>query len=510
MDDPGGVGGGASRSYGRRCVLAAAIFWSLSGVVTKSLDLEPTTIAFYRSLFAGLALAPFVPGRRRVVRPGMLPLGLVFGAMIGLYIGAIKATTAANAIFLQCTATLWLVPASALILGERPNRRALLGIGLAGLGMIAIVLYGADGRPGEGKGIAMGLASGLAYAGVVIGLRALREVDATWLSVVGNLGGAATLGVWMLATGGSFRVPGLEALAILIAFGVLQMAIPYALFARGLREIGAPEAGLIALLEPALNPIWVVLFVGERPSNPTLIGGLFLLAGIAVRYAPTGIGVGPREDGTSPLAGSDGIDPRLEWEAGASADAPAPAEPPGPGGLAMSTPAQPSIVAVYPDHASAESAVRLLHQEGFAMSDLSIVGRDFQMTEEPIGFVSAGDYAAAGAGTGAWVGGLFGLLIGAAFLILPGLGPVIVAGPLSAALLGGLEGALAGAALGGLAGALVGWGVPKEQAVKYESQVKAGKFLVVARGGADQIAHAQEVLAPGAPELLEVHDPATA
>ncbi len=176
----------------------------------------------------------------------------------------------------------------------------------------------------------------------------------------------------------------------------------------------------------------------------------------------------------------------------------------------MSTPKTPSIVAVYPDHAAAEQAVRLLHKEGFAMRDLSIVGRDFQTTEEPIGFVSAGDYAAGGASTGAWVGGLFGLLMGAAFLILPGVGPVIVAGPLSAALLGGLEGALAGAALGGLAGGLIGWGVPQDQAIKYETQVKAGKFLVVARGPSDQIAHAKAVLTPGAPESLDVHDPISA
>jgi heat induced stress protein YflT len=165
-----------------------------------------------------------------------------------------------------------------------------------------------------------------------------------------------------------------------------------------------------------------------------------------------------------------------------------------------------SIVAVYPDHASAEQAVRVLHQSGFPMRNLSIVGRDFQVTEEPVGFVSTGDYAAAGAGTGAWVGGLFGLLVGAAFLILPGLGAVVVAGPLSAALLGGIEGAIAGAAIGGLAGALIGWGVPKEQAVKYETMVKAGKFLVVARGTADEIAKAKSLLTPaGTHESLEVH-----
>jgi uncharacterized membrane protein len=171
-------------------------------------------------------------------------------------------------------------------------------------------------------------------------------------------------------------------------------------------------------------------------------------------------------------------------------------------------PVESSIVAVYPDHASAERAVRRLHDAGFAMKDLSIVGRDFQVSEEPIGFVSASDFAAVGAGTGAWVGGFFGLLVGAAFLVLPGIGPVIVAGPLSAALLGGIEGAVAGAAIGALGGALVGWGVPREKALKYETQVKAGKFLVVARGGGDDIAHAKALLTPDAPEHLEVFEKA--
>jgi hypothetical protein len=141
-----------------------------------------------------------------------------------------------------------------------------------------------------------------------------------------------------------------------------------------------------------------------------------------------------------------------------------------------------SIVAIYPDHAAAERAVRRLHDEGFAMSDLSIIGRDFQMSEEPVGFEDAGACAKAGAGTGAWFGGLFGLMVGAAAVLVPGVGPVVVAGPLAAAVLAGLEGALAGTALGGLAGALVGWGIPKERALTYETHIQGGKFLVMVRG----------------------------
>lgn len=276
----------ASTARGRRDVLAAAVLWSLSGVVTKGLvDLPPAEIAFYRSLFAGLALLPLVRRDRVAFRPVMLPGALAFGAMIGLYIAAIKLTTAANAIFLQCTAAFWLIPAS-WALGERPDRRSVEGIGLATVGIAAIVIWGSGGRAGEARGIALGLASGVAYAAVVLLFRRLRGLDPIWLSAANNLGGALALAAWMAAVGRPPGLPPAPQLATLAAFGVGQMAIPYALFARGLREVPAPDAALIGLLEPVLNPVWVWLVHGERPADGSLVGGAFLLAGLAVRFRP--------------------------------------------------------------------------------------------------------------------------------------------------------------------------------------------------------------------------------
>ena len=173
----------------------------------------------------------------------------------------------------------------------------------------------------------------------------------------------------------------------------------------------------------------------------------------------------------------------------------------------VETPNASSVVAVYLNHAAAERAVRQLHDAGFPIGDLSIVGRDFQETEEPYGFVSRGDYTEAGAETGAWFGGMFGLFIGAGFLILPGLGLVVVAGPIAAALLAGIEGAVAGSALGSLAGAFIGWGVPKDRAISYETQVKGGKFLVIVRSMPEVVARARSLLAPTGPEHIEVHEP---
>ena len=166
-----------------------------------------------------------------------------------------------------------------------------------------------------------------------------------------------------------------------------------------------------------------------------------------------------------------------------------------------------SVVAVYPDHASAERAVRQLHVGGFALDDLSIVGRGSQVTDVPHGFVSRGDYVKAGAESGSLFGGLFGLCVGAGFLMLPGLGFVVVAGPIMAAVAAGIEGALAGTALGSVAGALVGWGVPKDRAIKYESHVKGGKFLVIVRSIPEVVARAHSLLAAQGPDHIKVYEP---
>jgi DME family drug/metabolite transporter len=293
----------SAKSNGRRLVLAAAVLWSLAGVLAKLLTLDGPSIAFYRGLFAGLVLLPFVPRSRWVIRPALLPLGLVFGAMTGFYLAAVKATTAANAIFLQCSSTFWTIPLSALILRERPDRRSAMGIGLATIGIVAILLYGYDGRPNEDRGIVLALGSGIAYATVAVSLRGLRDLDPIWLSAFNNLVGSLALGAWLAATGSPPSIPSAPQALGLIGFGVIQMAIPYALFARALRSIDAPEASLIGLIEPVLNPIWVVLVTGERPATATLVGGLFLLLGVACRCWPIG-----RWAVRAPAAGAQALD----------------------------------------------------------------------------------------------------------------------------------------------------------------------------------------------------------
>lgn len=169
-----------------------------------------------------------------------------------------------------------------------------------------------------------------------------------------------------------------------------------------------------------------------------------------------------------------------------------------------------TLLAVYSDHTAAENAVKLLQKNGMKMDQLSIVGQDFKTIEQPIGFLTTGSVACDGARVGAWTGGFFGILAGAAFLIVPGIGPLIIAGPLAATLLGGIEGAIAGSAVGALTGALVSLGFSKNEAIRYESQIKAGKFLVTLKGDSEQIERARKLVADDNAESVNVVEPIAA
>ena len=162
-------------------------------------------------------------------------------------------------------------------------------------------------------------------------------------------------------------------------------------------------------------------------------------------------------------------------------------------------------VGVYQSMAQAEKALKILDENSFPLEKISIVGQNLESEKQVHGFITIGDVAKAGAGSGAWMGGLFGVLIGAAFIWVPGFGPLMIAGPLAAALLGSVEGAVVGAAGGGILGALLGWGVSKEHILKYEEHLKGGKFLIVASGSQNDADKAKELLSDTSAEAVLRH-----
>jgi drug/metabolite transporter (DMT)-like permease len=281
-----------SAAQGRLCLFLAALLWSTSGGFSKVLtrdtplglntpEVHGLVMAFYRALFAGLALVPLLRRSDLSFRPLMIGMVACFAIMNGLFVSALALGTAANAIFLQYTAPMWIYVASVWWLGEPADRRSSVALVIGLVGIAVIVL---SGERAQLPIIAIALGSGVAYAGVILFLRVLRNASSRWLTILNHLGGALALlpFLWCLSP----PAPTSAQMLVLFLFGALQMGLPYWLAARGLRVVSPQEAGIITLLEPILNPIWAYLVAREVPLLATWVGGAFIVGALAWRYWP--------------------------------------------------------------------------------------------------------------------------------------------------------------------------------------------------------------------------------
>jgi DME family drug/metabolite transporter len=284
-----------SAAQGRLLIALAAVLWSTSGAFTKLLTkdtflhlndpvLPGLLIAFYRALFAGMALLPTLRPRDISFQWAMVATALCFAIMNALYVVAMAIGSAANAVLLQYTAPMWMYLASVYWLGEPADSRSSVAL-IAGLAGIGVILYG-GWQSAQVTAIVIALGSGLAYAGVILGLRVLREASPRWLTVVNHLTGALVLLPFLLLY--VHTTPSWTQLGVMFVFGSTQMALPYWLAARGLRAVSPQEAGTLTLLEPLLNPLWAYLVSpqSETPSLYTLAGGACIVGALAWRYWP--------------------------------------------------------------------------------------------------------------------------------------------------------------------------------------------------------------------------------
>lgn len=162
-------------------------------------------------------------------------------------------------------------------------------------------------------------------------------------------------------------------------------------------------------------------------------------------------------------------------------------------------------VAVYDSHTQAEEAVHKLAKAGFDMKTISILGKDCQTEEHVVGFFNAGDRARFFGKLGAFWGGLAGMLFGSALLFVPVVGHIVVLGPIAATIAGGLQGALLAGGVSALVGALTAIGVPKDSVLRYETALKASKFLVIVNGSAQDIRRAHDVLTAAGSADVQTH-----
>jgi len=152
------------------------------------------------------------------------------------------------------------------------------------------------------------------------------------------------------------------------------------------------------------------------------------------------------------------------------------------------------VVAIYNTHTEAEKGVKELQKSGFDMKKLSIIGRDYHSEEDVIGYYNTGDRVKYWGKLGAFWGGFWGLLFGSALFFVPGIGPIAVGGPLVSWIIAALEGAVAIGGLSAIGAALYSIGIPKDSIVKYETALKANKFLVIFHGSGEDVEKARGLL----------------
>ena len=273
----------------RLMVIAAAVLWSTSGFFAKApafADWPGPLLAFWRAAFACLILVPLV--RRPAWSWKLIPMAATFAAMNFTYLSAMAEGNAANAIWLQNTAPVWVLLVGVLAFGERSHVRDWLLIGFCGAGVGLILYYESQGA--SLIAVSYGLASGLFYAGVVLTLRQMRAMEATWLVALNHVVTALTLAPYAALSyqRGEHWPAGMQWL-LLAGFGILQMGTPYVLFARGLKSIPGHEAAGIGLIEPLLVPLWVYVAWHHSPQYEapqwwTYAGGGLIFIGLLVRY----------------------------------------------------------------------------------------------------------------------------------------------------------------------------------------------------------------------------------
>ena len=271
--------------------ITAPVFWSLAGVVVKSLEQATEwQINFYRCLSLALFVAAVTLIRYRrstltVLRMGGLKTltsgALLSGAML-CNVVALKYTTVAVAVFVMAAAPILAALLGRLFLGEEVRARVWFSIVLAVLGIG--IMVGGRLQIGDTVGVAVAIL-GIVFFGVyAVSLRVGKNVDMTPAVFYGGAIGTAVSFSVSIGTGVGLAIPWIEAMWCTL-LGVVQLGLGSVLFALAAQGVPAVQLTLFALGEPLLAPLWVWLILDDLPTLTTLIGGAVLFAALALQVS---------------------------------------------------------------------------------------------------------------------------------------------------------------------------------------------------------------------------------
>lgn len=268
-------------------LLSAALCWSLGGLLIKSIDWPPMAIAGGRSGIAIPVMLLCIGRPRFTFSPAQIGGAIGYALTVALFVFATRMTTAANAIFLQYTAPIYVALIGRWYLGERalPIDWLVIGVALCGIALFFFDRLTISGFWGN----IVALASGVAFASVALFLRKEKAGSPVASIILGNaivaLAGIPFMFQHSLGAGSWWR---------LILLGAVQLGLPYVFYGTAIKYVTALEATLIPLLEPVLNPLWVMLALGERPGPWAIFGGTLVLGAVLARGALMALAKRPR------------------------------------------------------------------------------------------------------------------------------------------------------------------------------------------------------------------------
>jgi len=258
-------------------ILAAAILWSTGGVFIKLISLNTYQLSFFRSTFAALV---FLILFRKVVvyANGFALLNAFFYVVVLIFfVLATKLTTAANAIFLQYTAPIYVLIFEPIINKTKFEKINIITIIICFLGMI--LFFMGELSPGHLEGNLAALLSGVAFAAFFLGMRKNKSEYQFSSIFYGNI----FIALICIPSLFSINALVINDLWMVAYLGIFQIGIAYAIFSYGLKRVYAIEASIIGMIEPVLNPVWVFFGYGEVPSFMAIIGGVIIVATITIR-----------------------------------------------------------------------------------------------------------------------------------------------------------------------------------------------------------------------------------
>ena len=254
-------------------LIIAALMWSLGGLFIKLVNLNPMAITGIRSLGAAVVLLIYIKKPKLYWNRYFFAGVLAYSMMVILYVISIRLTTAANAIFLEFTAPLYVVAFSYFLLNERINRFDIFAMVIIFLGMGLFFMdelsfYGFWGN-------ILALLAGVCLALVTVLIRKEKE-SAFEIVFFGN---ALTTIICL-----PFIIQGFSSTTqvdwfIIFGLGIFQLGIPYLLYTTALKYVSALDAILVGMLEPVFNPIWVYIFVGEAMGEWAFKGAALVIIG---------------------------------------------------------------------------------------------------------------------------------------------------------------------------------------------------------------------------------------